>query len=45
MPQTWNTKNITGKVVQIRPILVLAPPPSKWITFLEMLALDLEVFL
>ena len=45
MLRTWNTKNITGKVVEIRPILALAPPPSKWIAFLEMLVLDLEVFL
>jgi len=30
-------------MVQVRPILVLAPPPSDWIAFLEVLALDLEI--
>ncbi len=45
MLQTWNTKNIAGKAVQVRPILALAPPPSKWIAFFEILALDLEIFL
>ena len=44
MLQTWNTKNITSEAVQVRPILTLAPPPSKWVTFLEVLVLDLEIF-
>ncbi len=44
MLQTWDTKDITRKTVQVRPILPLAPPPSKWIAFLEILALDLEIF-
>jgi len=43
MLQTWNAKDITSEAVQVGPILVLAPPPSKWITLLEILALDLEI--
>ena len=31
MLQTWNAKNITSKAVQVRPILMLAYPPSKWV--------------
>ena len=41
MLQTWNAKNVTCKVVQVEPVLTLAPPPSKWIAFL---VLNLEVF-
>ena len=44
MLQTWNTKNITSETVKVRPILPLAPPPSKRIALLEILALDLEIF-
>ena len=44
MLRTWNAKNITSQAVQVRPILALAPPPSKWVAFLEVLALDLEIF-
>ena len=44
MLRTWNAKDVTGKAVQVGPILALAPPPSKWIAFLEILALDLEIF-
>jgi hypothetical protein len=29
--------------VFITPILILAPPPPEWITFLEILALNLEI--
>ena len=39
MLQTWDTKNITSKVVQVRPILLLGLPPSKRVAFLEILAL------
>ena len=31
MLQTWNAKNITSEAVQVRPILTLAHPPSKWV--------------
>ena len=31
-------------MVKVRPILLLAPPPPKWIIFLKILALDLEIF-
>ena len=31
MLRTWNAKNITSEAVQVRPILTLAPPPSKWV--------------
>ena len=43
MLRTWNAKDITSKAVQVGPILALAPPPSKWIALLEILALDLEI--
>ncbi len=32
-------------MVKVRPIMPLAPPPSQGITFLEILALDLEIFI
>ena len=44
MLRTWNAENITSKTVQVWPILALAPPPSERIAFLEILALDLEIF-
>ena len=43
MLQTQNTENIACKTVEVWPILLLAPPPSKWVAFLEVFVLDLEI--
>jgi hypothetical protein len=32
-------------MVKVRPIMPLAPPSSQGITFLEILAFDLEIFI